>query len=344
MAKFFDANYNITKIVTENGDIKSLEINNKEVNLNGEVDVESNKTVSITANGTVEITPSSGKDAMAKVTATVNVPPLKADKYFMWFNHNNTSTVSWLGFGLDDTTSFESYLNGTRATVGIFIKGKNSLDDFTVGETLTIYRCGYPLQSKECTVSAKTSSNVTFSYTISGNAYTLTVDRSSTFASNMLSAFARYDGITYLPEWHKTTINTNGATMLETTSDGIQSVTVNVPASTVEPTKMAFKAFSPANGTAVSWSLSQGAGGYLMFGATSNTEDITSLAQATSIQDIIDGNTTSITVKQSGPSSDTYKCTFSVACEGSGYPYSFTFTPTAVGSAFTNKVAIGRMV
>lgn len=39
-----------------------------------EVVLEDNKTATITANGTVEITPTAGKDAMKKVTATVNVP------------------------------------------------------------------------------------------------------------------------------------------------------------------------------------------------------------------------------------------------------------------------------
>lgn len=46
-----------------------------------EVVLEDNKEVSITENGTVEITPSEGKDAMKKVTATVNVTPeLDANK------------------------------------------------------------------------------------------------------------------------------------------------------------------------------------------------------------------------------------------------------------------------
>ena len=40
----------------------------------GDITLENNKAVTITANGTTEITPSSGKDAMKKVTATVNVP------------------------------------------------------------------------------------------------------------------------------------------------------------------------------------------------------------------------------------------------------------------------------
>ena len=40
----------------------------------GGADLEDNKEISITENGTVEITPTSGKDGMKKVTATVNVP------------------------------------------------------------------------------------------------------------------------------------------------------------------------------------------------------------------------------------------------------------------------------
>lgn len=40
----------------------------------GDVVLENNKEVTITENGTIAITPSSGKDAMKKVTASVNVP------------------------------------------------------------------------------------------------------------------------------------------------------------------------------------------------------------------------------------------------------------------------------
>ena len=40
----------------------------------GDISIETNKEVSITSNGTVVIDPSEGKDAMKKVTATVDVP------------------------------------------------------------------------------------------------------------------------------------------------------------------------------------------------------------------------------------------------------------------------------
>lgn len=40
----------------------------------GGLEIENNKSISVTQNGTVEITPTSGKDAMGKVTATVAVP------------------------------------------------------------------------------------------------------------------------------------------------------------------------------------------------------------------------------------------------------------------------------
>ena len=56
--------------------------------------VEDNKNVSITANGTVEITPSSGNDAMAKVTATVNVPSKEEQTKSVTITENGTTTVS----------------------------------------------------------------------------------------------------------------------------------------------------------------------------------------------------------------------------------------------------------
>lgn len=43
--------------------------------------IESNKTQTITENGTVEITPSSGKEAMEKVTLTVNVSSESSQKF-----------------------------------------------------------------------------------------------------------------------------------------------------------------------------------------------------------------------------------------------------------------------
>lgn len=58
--------------------------------------VEDNKNVSITANGTVEITPSSGSDAMAKVTASVNVPSDAKEEQTksVTITENGTTTVS----------------------------------------------------------------------------------------------------------------------------------------------------------------------------------------------------------------------------------------------------------
>lgn len=58
--------------------------------------VEDNKNVSITANGTVEITPSSGNDAMAKVTASVNVPSDAKEEQTksVTITENGTTTVS----------------------------------------------------------------------------------------------------------------------------------------------------------------------------------------------------------------------------------------------------------
>lgn len=75
MSKFFDTNYNITKLETDNaGNIVNLEINDKEVDLGSDVSLEDNKEVSITENGEVEIEPSDDYDAMKKVTATVSIP------------------------------------------------------------------------------------------------------------------------------------------------------------------------------------------------------------------------------------------------------------------------------
>jgi len=61
-AVFGDCDYDVKEVAIKAGEIPS----------GG--DIEANKEVSITENGTVEITPTEGKDGMAKVTATVDVP------------------------------------------------------------------------------------------------------------------------------------------------------------------------------------------------------------------------------------------------------------------------------
>lgn len=69
--------------VTENGTYTSAAgqaYSPVTVRVEGDVEVEDNKPVSISENGTVVINPTSGKDAMAKVTATVNVTPVLETK------------------------------------------------------------------------------------------------------------------------------------------------------------------------------------------------------------------------------------------------------------------------
>ena len=72
---FHDANYNVTKIRTEDGEVAELELNNKKVALAGDVKIESKKEVTIKVSEytePVEITPSSGKDGIAKVIVTLD--------------------------------------------------------------------------------------------------------------------------------------------------------------------------------------------------------------------------------------------------------------------------------
>lgn len=60
--------------------------------------IESNKTQTITENGTVEITPSSGKEAMAKVTVTTNIP--QTSQSYTWYecefgSYETSATTAW---------------------------------------------------------------------------------------------------------------------------------------------------------------------------------------------------------------------------------------------------------
>lgn len=83
--KCFDATPNITKFkINKLGEIEELGINGQSVPLASDVSLEDNKEVSITENGEIEITPSTGKDGMKKVTATVNVSGGGSNTLYAW--------------------------------------------------------------------------------------------------------------------------------------------------------------------------------------------------------------------------------------------------------------------
>jgi hypothetical protein len=91
---FHDANYNVTKIRTEDGNIAELELNGKAVDLSGGgTSLDSNKAVTIDVSEyttPVVINPSSGKDGMKKATVTLdNIPEPDLET-----NHAATINVS----------------------------------------------------------------------------------------------------------------------------------------------------------------------------------------------------------------------------------------------------------
>lgn len=89
--KCFDATPNITKLkINKLGEIEELGINGQSVPLASDVSLEDNKEVTITENGEVEITPSTGKDGMKKVTATVNVSGGGSNTLYAWQDSSNT--------------------------------------------------------------------------------------------------------------------------------------------------------------------------------------------------------------------------------------------------------------
>jgi hypothetical protein len=82
---FDDANYNVTKIRTNNGEVAELELNNKKVALASDVKIQDKKEVTIKVSEytePVEITPTAGKDGMKKATVTLsNIPSGGATAY-----------------------------------------------------------------------------------------------------------------------------------------------------------------------------------------------------------------------------------------------------------------------
>lgn len=83
---FHDANYNVTKIRTEDGNIAELEINGKAVDLTGGNMLDNNKEVTINVSEytePVEIEPTSGKNGMKKATVTLTDFPSSV-KLYAW--------------------------------------------------------------------------------------------------------------------------------------------------------------------------------------------------------------------------------------------------------------------
>lgn len=88
--KCFDATPNITKLkINKLGEIEELGINGQSVPLASDVSLEDDKEVTITENGEIEITPSTGKDGMKKVTATVNVSGGGSNTLYAWGSYGD---------------------------------------------------------------------------------------------------------------------------------------------------------------------------------------------------------------------------------------------------------------
>ncbi len=110
--------------VTENGTYTSAAgqaYSPVTVRVEGDVEVEDNKPVSISENGTVVINPTSGKDAMAKVTATVNVTPVLETKTI---TENGTYTPSSGKDGFGEVTVNVSGGEGGVVTLYAFEGGE----------------------------------------------------------------------------------------------------------------------------------------------------------------------------------------------------------------------------
>lgn len=103
--------------------------------------IESNKTQTITENGTgIEITPSSGKEAMEKVTLTVNVPTSSITPPF-WFTNGKDSVPPQEGINqmvfADEHASFDG-MNGNQlipdgvSTIAELIAGEPMMEGYTI--------------------------------------------------------------------------------------------------------------------------------------------------------------------------------------------------------------------
>ena len=123
--KCFDATPNITKIkINKLGEIEQLGINGQSVPLASDVSLEDNKEVTITSNGEVEITPSTGKDGMKKVTATVNVSGGGINTLYAWrYDSNVVYTIT----ATPTTSNKVVYADNSMYTYDITEVGEDSI-------------------------------------------------------------------------------------------------------------------------------------------------------------------------------------------------------------------------
>ena len=366
-------------------DVKAIAITEGEVPSGA--DLEDNKEVEITENGEIEITPSAGKDGMKKVSATVNVPSdakeeqtksvtitengtttvspdsgkvlssvsitanvetPKADKYFLWGNDSSRSADNhpndWRF--LYSSSSFSHY---SSVKPSYYIKGKDSLADFTQGETVRLYNPGHPTDYVDATVGTKESGTVAITYTVDTHQVTGYISRTKSTIVTALTTFARFDGVTTISKFEYSEITINGSYLPANDSDGIANVFVNVPAQTVTPTLVSStEQITPVLNTAITYQVSDGSGGYLALCRVNSNGTMTSKGSSSdvtflAIDDIISGTANEMRIHASGPGTDSFKLTCSVTGSGSGYPYTFTITPTQIGADFTNKIVIVRI-
>lgn len=136
--KCFDATPNITKLkINKLGEIEELGINGQSVPLASDVSLEDNKEVTITENGEVEITPSSGKDGMKKVTATVNVSGGGSNTLYGWIQE---STIGYTITATPTTSNKLIYADNWIAVEDITEVGEDTITT-NIG-TLTRYPDG----------------------------------------------------------------------------------------------------------------------------------------------------------------------------------------------------------
>lgn len=364
-------------------DVKDIAITAGEVPSGA--DLENNHEVSITENGEIKITPSAGKDGMKKVTATVNVPGKeeqtksvtittngtttitpdsgkvlssvevtadvetpKADKYFLWGNDSSRSADNHANdWSFLYTSSSLSHYSSVKPSY--YIKGKDSLADFTQGETVRLYNPGHPTDYVDATVGTTESNTVAITYTVDTHEVTGYISRTKSTIVTALTTFARFDGVTTISKFEYNEITVNGSYLPANDSDGIANVFVNVPSQTVAPTLVSStEQITPVLNTAITYQVSDGSGGYLALCRVNADGTLTSKGSSSdvsflAIDDIISGTANTMSIHASGPGSDSYKITCSVTGSGSGYPYTFTITPTQIGASFTNKIVIVRV-
>lgn len=210
------------------GKIDSITLENGQVFGSDTGEIEDNKAVTITENGEVEITPSEGKDAMKKVTATINIP-IPGGNYLWGVAPASSPSITvpndftFLAKGEHSLGEADFYPNS------VYINGKKEASDFSVNESVTIVNPAAPYDSITLKIVGKSGGTVIGYKEGVGSEKVFQLSRTAVTVATALETFARFDNVENPCKFECLNVTENNTFKPANAATGFGYVNVNVP-------------------------------------------------------------------------------------------------------------------